>query len=176
MQDFVAGAATAGSRLHLVGPPYYEEFQEGALQQQEHPHPVRQFAECGAGVVQDAHGRLVLGYDVGGEVLRQSAVPTPGCYLAPMHFTQQRCFSCVSDSSSDDDGPTCLNLWNPVLDLVAQHMIGLHFDMLLSDTEMGRLVLCCHFSLDILCAEAHNATTWYAEVEPCRVKTGRAKE
>ena len=73
----------------------------------------------------------------------------------------------LSDSSSDDDGPTGLNLWNPVLDLVADHTIGMHFDLLLSDTKMGRLALCCHFSLDIFCAEAHNATTWYAEVEPC---------
>ena len=55
----------------------------------------------------------------------------------------------------------------PVLDLVAHHMIGLHFDVLFSDTEMGRMALCCHFSLDVLCAEAHNATTWHAEVEPC---------
>ena len=53
-----------------------------------------------------------------------------------------------------------------MLDLVAHHMIVLHFDMLLSDTEMGRLALCCHFSFDILCAEAHNAAPWYAEVEP----------
>ena len=38
----------------------------------------------------------------------------------------------LGDSSSDDDGPTGLNLWNPVLDLVAHRMIGLHFDVLLS--------------------------------------------
>ena len=29
---------------------------------------MRQFVDCGAGVVRDAHGRLFLGYDVGGKV------------------------------------------------------------------------------------------------------------
>ena len=47
-----------------------------------------------------------------------------------------------------------------MLDLVAHHMIGLHFDLLRSDTEMGKLPLCSHFSFDILRAEAHNATTY----------------
>ena len=96
----------------------------------------------------------------------------PVAIWLPCASPQQRCFlMCangfsLSESSSDDDGPTGLNSWNPMLDLVAHHMIGLHFEMLLSDAEMGRLALSCHFSSDILCVEAHNATTWYAEVEP----------
>ena len=64
MQDFViAGAGAAGSRLSLSGPPYYEQFQVGASQQQE--HPVRQFADGGAGVVRHARGWTGAGVAMG---------------------------------------------------------------------------------------------------------------
>ena len=53
---------------------------------------------------------------------------------------------------------------------VVNHMIGEQFDLLLSSTEMGRLALCCHFSLDILCHELHNTALCYSEVVAC---TGR---
>ena len=71
-------------RLNLAGPPFNEQFQVGAPQNQEYSHPVRQFADSGAGVVRHVRGYLVLGDDVGGKV-PQRCGHGPRTHGLPMH-------------------------------------------------------------------------------------------
>ena len=68
MQDFViAGAVAAGSRFHLAGPPYYEQFQ-GRYNDRNIHNQCDSSPIAGREVVRDAHGRLIVGYDVSEKV------------------------------------------------------------------------------------------------------------
>ena len=48
-----------------------------------------------------------------------------------------------------------INMWNPLLSAVTNVFSGLVLDDMVSEVDMGRLALTCHFSSDVLCMEMH---------------------
>ena len=48
-----------------------------------------------------------------------------------------------------------INMWNPLLCAMADVIAGPVLDDMVSEVDMGRVALTCHFSLDVLCSEMH---------------------
>ena len=44
-------------------------------------------------------------------------------------------------------------MWNPLLSAMADVIAGPVLDDMVSEVDMGRVALTCHFSLDVLCSE-----------------------
>ena len=67
-----------------------------------------------------------------------------------------------------------INMWNPLLSAVADVFSGPVLDDMVSEVDMGRLALTCHFSLDVLCMEMHQphdfltAGALFGFADPCQ--------
>ena len=57
-----------------------------------------------------------------------------------------------------------INMWNPLLSAVADVFSGPVLDDMVSEVDMGRLALTCHFSLDVLCMEMHQPHDFLPQV------------
>ena len=57
-----------------------------------------------------------------------------------------------------------INLWNPLLGAMADVVAGPVLDDMVSEVDMGRVALTCHFSLDVLCSEMHQPHVFLHQV------------
>ena len=57
-----------------------------------------------------------------------------------------------------------INMWNPLLSAVTDVFSGPVLDDMVSEVDMGRLALTCHFSLDVLCMEMHQPHDFLPQV------------
>ena len=55
-------------------------------------------------------------------------------------------------------------MWNPLLSAMADVAAGPVLDDLVSEVDMGRVALTCHFSLDLLCSEMHQPHVFLLQV------------
>ena len=56
------------------------------------------------------------------------------------------------------------NVWNPLLSAMADVVAGPVLDDMVSEVDMGRVALTCHFSLDVLCSEMHQPHVFLPQV------------
>ena len=54
-------------------------------------------------------------------------------------------------SSSESNEYHEHNIWNPMLELLFRTHIGVFMAALFDEEDMKRIVLSCHFALDVLC-------------------------
>ena len=57
-----------------------------------------------------------------------------------------------------------INMWNPLLSAMADVIAGPVLDDMVSEVDMGRVALTCHFSLDVLCSEMHQPHVFLPQV------------
>ena len=57
-----------------------------------------------------------------------------------------------------------INMWNPLLGAMADVFAGPVLDDMVSEVDMGRVALTCHFSLDVLCSEMHQPHVFFPQV------------
>ena len=57
-----------------------------------------------------------------------------------------------------------INMWNPLLSAVTDVFSGPILDDMVSEVDMGRLAMTCHFSLDVLCMEMHQPHDFLPQV------------
>ena len=57
-----------------------------------------------------------------------------------------------------------VNMRNPLLSAMADVVAGLVLDDMVSEVDMGRVALTCHFSLDVLCSEMHQPHVFLLQV------------
>ena len=57
-----------------------------------------------------------------------------------------------------------INMWNPLLSAVTDVFSGPILDDMVSEVDMGRLAMTCHFSLDVLCMEMHQPHNFLPQV------------
>ena len=57
-----------------------------------------------------------------------------------------------------------INMWNPLLGAMADVFVGPVLDDMVSEVDMGRVALTCHFSLDVLCSEKHQPHVFLPQV------------
>ena len=57
-----------------------------------------------------------------------------------------------------------INMWNPLLGAVVDVISGPVLDDMVSEVDMGRVALTCHFSLDVLCMEMHQPHVFLPQV------------
>ena len=57
-----------------------------------------------------------------------------------------------------------INMWNPLLSAMADVVAGPVLDDMVSEVDMGRVALTCHFSLDVLCSEVHQPHVFLPQV------------
>ena len=57
-----------------------------------------------------------------------------------------------------------INMWNPFLSAVSDVFSGPILDDMVSEIDMGRLAMTCHFSLDVLCMEMHQPHDFLPQV------------
>ena len=55
-------------------------------------------------------------------------------------------------------------MWNPLLSAVVDVISGPVLDDMVSEVDMGRVALTCHFSLDVLCSEMHQPHVFLPQV------------
>ena len=65
----------------------------------------------------------------------------------------------VAVAASDE-----INVWNPLLSAMADVVAGPVFDHLVSEVDMCRAALTCHFSSDVLCSEMHQPRVFLPQV------------
>ena len=51
-----------------------------------------------------------------------------------------------------------IDVWNPLLGAMADVVAGPVLDDMVSEVDMGRVALTCHFSLDVLCSRCTSLT------------------
>ena len=56
-------------------------------------------------------------------------------------------------SSSSAETEVSLNIWNALLTALIYHGVGRALQRCLSDEELGKVALTCHFACDSLCEE-----------------------
>ena len=57
-----------------------------------------------------------------------------------------------------------INMWNPLLSAVTDVFSGPVLDDMVSEVDMGRVALTCHFSSDVLCMEMHQPHDFLPQV------------
>ena len=57
-----------------------------------------------------------------------------------------------------------INMWNPLLSAMTDVVAGPVLDDMVSEVDMGRVALTCHFSLDVLCSEMHQPHVFLPQV------------
>ena len=75
----------------------------------------------------------------------------------------------VAESSSSSWQPPWaasgeINMWNPLLSAMADVNSGPVLDDMVSEVDMGRVAMTCHFSLDVLCSEDAPASRFLPQV------------
>ena len=55
-------------------------------------------------------------------------------------------------------------MWNPLLGAMTDVLAGPVLDDMVSEVDMGRVALTCHFSLDVLCSEMHQPHVFLPQV------------
>ena len=55
----------------------------------------------------------------------------------------------ITETSEEQDH----NMWNEGLNLITEQNTGPYIQSCLSDEELGRVAISCHFAVDCLCAE-----------------------
>ena len=57
-----------------------------------------------------------------------------------------------------------INMWNPLLSAMLDVVAGPVLDDMVSEVDMGRVALTCHFSLDVLCLDLHQPHVFLPQV------------
>ena len=57
-----------------------------------------------------------------------------------------------------------INMWNPLLSALADVIAGPVLDDMVSEVDMDRVALTCHFSLDVLRSEMHQPHVFLPQV------------
>ena len=78
--------------------------------------------------------------------------------LGPKHRRYLSAMSTLFDegSSSSSVEAEPLNIWNPLLAALVHHGVGGVLQRVLSDGDLGKVALTCHFACDSLCEEMYD--------------------
>ena len=113
----------------------------------------RRWPSVGEGSESVLQGRRI--FELPAEEDEANSVVFPGCVL-------QEDNSVYESSSSSWQWPWAasgeINLWNPVLGAMADVVAGPVLDDMVSEVDMGRVALTCHFSLDVFARRCTSLT------------------
>ena len=111
---------------------------------------MKAFASVGEGSESVMQGRRIL--ELAAEEDEANSVVFPGGVLQEDNS--------VNESSSPSwQWPWAasgeINMWNPPFSATTDVVAGPVLDDTVSEVDMGRVALTCHFSIDVLCSEMH---------------------
>ena len=120
---------------------------------------MKALASVGEGSESVLQGRRIL--ELAAEEDEANSVVFPGGVL-------QEDNSVNESSSSSWQWPWAasgeINMWNPLLSAMADVVAGPVLDDMVSEVDMGRVALTCHFSSDVLCSEMHQPHVFLPQV------------
>ena len=121
---------------------------------------MKALASVGEGSESVLQGRRIL--ELAAEEDEADSVVFPGCVLQEDNsvnesssFSWQQWLWAASGE---------INMWNPLLSAMADVIAGPVLDDMVSEVDMGRVALTCHFSLDVLCSEMHQPHVFLPQV------------